>query len=431
MAEVYKRLAKKLDKLPQSFPATESGVELEILRKIFSDKDAETAIHLKPIPETAERISRRLGKSESDTRETLERMKNRGQIQSTTWRGEQRYSLAPFVVGIFEYQLPYMDRELAELCEAYAPHLAETLGGTEPGLARVVPVHQKIDGRTTVLAYEDTRTMIEGARSFRVMDCICRKEKDLVGKPCSHTLETCLTFSRHENAYDDSHLGGRIITKEEALAVLDAAEEEGLVHCTCCCGLMRLLTEYHTPYGLVRSNWETVIDEELCETCGVCANERCPVEAIEETDSGDYEVLSDRCIGCGVCVVTCPSGAMSIKPRPESEHNVPPRNVVDWSVQRAANRSGPVKAMALERFHPPTRNCRGEKGKGEKGTAHPTPYFGFRISDFEFHNHPLLFPSAPFLLFPSACTRCGRVGIPNSEFLIPNLCAAMLVTSIR
>ena len=362
MTDVYKRLAKKLDALPHGFPATESGVELQILRKIFSEADAATALLLRPFPETAQRISRRLGKTEADTRTILDGMKKRGQIESTMWRGERCYLLAPFVIGIFEYQLPFIDRELAELCEIYAPHLADTIGGTEPGLARVVPIHQKIDGRTTVLAYEDTRKMIEGARSFRVMDCICRREKELVGEPCSHTVETCLSFSRHDNAYEDSHLGGRIITKEEALAVLDAAEEEGLVHCTynfehnqmfvcnccsCCCGLMRLLTEYHTPYGLVRSNWEAVIDEDLCETCGVCANERCPVEAIEETDGGDYRVLGDRCIGCGVCVVTCPSGAMSITPRPESERTIPPRNIVDWSVQRAANRSGPVRAMAL------------------------------------------------------------------------------------
>ena len=60
-----------------------------------------------------------------------------------------------------------------------------------------------------------------------------------------------------------------------------------------------------------------------------------------------YEVNPERCIGCGVCVVTCPTEAMSIRPRPESEHTVPPRNIVDWSVQRAASRSGPVKAMAL------------------------------------------------------------------------------------
>ena len=89
MTDVYKRLAKKLDKLPQSFPATESGVELQILRKIFSDQDAATALHLKPFPETAARISRRLGKSEAETQEILDRMKNRGQIQSTMWRLER------------------------------------------------------------------------------------------------------------------------------------------------------------------------------------------------------------------------------------------------------------------------------------------------------------------------------------------------------
>ena len=362
MANVYKRLAKKLDKLPQGFPATESGVELKILQKIFSPEDAEMALRLKPFPETAEGIAGRLGKPHDEMRTTLDEMASRGQIAAMQWRGERRYALAPFVVGIFEYQLPHIDRELAELCEAYAPHLAQTLGGAEPGLARVVPVNKQIDGRTTVLAYEDTRLLLEGARSFRVMDCICRKENALMGKPCSHTSETCLTFSKEENAYDDSHLGGRIISREEALAVLDGAEEEGLVHCTynfehnqifvcnccsCCCWFLRLINEYQTPYGLVRSNWEAVIDEDLCETCGVCANERCPVEAIEETDGGDYRVIGERCIGCGVCVVTCPTEAMSMKSRPEAEHTVPPRNIVDWSVQRAANRSGPVKAMAL------------------------------------------------------------------------------------
>ena len=362
MTDVYQRLAKKLDKLPQGFPTTESGVELQILRKIFSVEDAGTALHLGPIPKTAAKISKRLKKSESETRETLESMKNRGQIQSTMWRGDRRYHLAPFVIGIFEYQLPFMDRELAELCEEYAPHLAETLGGTEPGLARVVPVHQKIDGRTTVLAYEDTRKMIEGARSFRVMDCICRKEKDLVGEPCSHTVETCLTFSKRENAYDDSHLGGRILTKEEAMAVLDAAEEEGLVHCTynfehdqmfvcnccsCCCGLMRLLTEYHTPYGLVRSNWEAVIDEDLCATCGVCANERCPVDAISEVDHALKKVDGTRCIGCGVCSVACEFDAVQLVERPESEQLTPPKNLVSWSLDRVDHRKGKIAGAAM------------------------------------------------------------------------------------
>ena len=362
MTDVYTRLAKKLDRLPQGFPATKSGVELRILRKIFAPEDAEMALRLKPMPETAEHIARRLGHPEDEMRAILDGLADRGQIGSFKLKGKQRYALMPFVVGIFEFQLSRMDRELAELCEEYAPHLANTLGGAGPPLARVVPVHRRLDSRATVLAYEDTRTMIEGARSFRVMDCICRVEKALQDEPCSHTLETCLAFSREENAYEGSPVGGRTITRDEALAVLESAENEGLVHCTynfendqmfvcnccsCCCGFLRLLTEFEAPNGLVRSNWEAVIDEEICEVCGVCANERCPVEAVAETDDGTYRVIGERCIGCGVCVETCPSEAMQLRPRPEPERTAPPRNIVDWSVQRTANRSGPLKAMAL------------------------------------------------------------------------------------
>ena len=361
MADVFRRLAKKLDGLPQGFPATESGVELAILRKIFSPEDAEMALRLKPVPETPAQIARRLKWSEEETREIFEAMAGRGQVYSFKVKGQRKYALAPFVVGIFEFQLNRMDLELAELCEEYAPHLAMTLGGKAPPFARVVPVNQPIDPRTTVLAYEDTRKMIENARSFQLMDCICRTEKALQGQPCSHTLETCLAFSREEDAYEGSGVRGRPISRDEALAVLDASEKEGLVHCTynfehdqmfvcnccsCCCGFLRLLTEYHSPYGLVRSNWVAMIDQEICAACGTCADERCPVEAIEETDDG-YRVLEERCIGCGVCVVTCPTEAMLLETRPEAERTTPPRNIIDWSVQRTANRSGPLKSLVL------------------------------------------------------------------------------------
>ncbi len=35
MADVYTRLARALDAMPHGYPATEDGVELAILRKIF------------------------------------------------------------------------------------------------------------------------------------------------------------------------------------------------------------------------------------------------------------------------------------------------------------------------------------------------------------------------------------------------------------
>ena len=43
MTDVYKRLAKHLDNLPASFPATDSGVELRILKHLFTPEEADAA----------------------------------------------------------------------------------------------------------------------------------------------------------------------------------------------------------------------------------------------------------------------------------------------------------------------------------------------------------------------------------------------------
>jgi len=48
---------------------------------------------------------------------------------------------------------------------------------------------------------------------------------------------------------------------------------------------------------------------DYCTQCGVCA-EVCPVDAIEETDDGYYEVDEETCISCMVCVEECPEDAM-------------------------------------------------------------------------------------------------------------------------
>ena len=49
---IYRELQKHLDKLPIGFPATESGVELRILKKLFTPKQAELALKLvfQPLP---------------------------------------------------------------------------------------------------------------------------------------------------------------------------------------------------------------------------------------------------------------------------------------------------------------------------------------------------------------------------------------------
>ncbi|MBW1770343.1 MAG: 4Fe-4S ferredoxin, partial [Deltaproteobacteria bacterium] len=41
--DIFKKLAEHLDKLPGGFPSTETGVELRILRRLFTPEEAEFA----------------------------------------------------------------------------------------------------------------------------------------------------------------------------------------------------------------------------------------------------------------------------------------------------------------------------------------------------------------------------------------------------
>lgn len=352
MTDPYRALATRLDELPNGFPATESGVELKILRKLFSPEEAEMAMQLKSAPETAEAAAARLGRPKEELRTALDRMAGKGLIGCFTMQNGQVYLLMPFVPGIYEFQLNRLDKEFVELFEEYEPHLMGALGGTPPAVTRVVPVNRSIQAEHQILRHEDVRGMVERAKSFVLRECICRKERALAGQPCTHTLETCLGFSNVENAFDTFVYAGRIITKEYALRVLEEAEKEGLVHCTyniqeghsfvcncccCCCPLLKGIKNHKTPHILTRSNFAAAIDQETCSQCGTCADERCMMEAIVQ-ENGAYRVQAERCIGCGVCTVSCPTGAMSMERIPEAEQDTPPENLVVWSRERSSNR---------------------------------------------------------------------------------------------
>ena len=54
---IYAKLAKVLDTLPNGFPATASGVEVKILKKIFQPEEAELFCDLRLTLETPEQIA--------------------------------------------------------------------------------------------------------------------------------------------------------------------------------------------------------------------------------------------------------------------------------------------------------------------------------------------------------------------------------------
>ena len=141
-------------------------------------------------------------------------------------------------------------------------------------------------------------------------------------------------------------------TKEEALAHLARAAEAGLIHqsynlesnnhficncCTCCCGLLRGALEFDAPHMILKSNYCAHIDADLCTSCGICADERCHLNAIIEGESF-YSVNPELCIGCGVCVGTCPAEAITLQAEVENKQSPPFKTLMDLYEKRVESR---------------------------------------------------------------------------------------------
>ncbi len=66
---------------------------------------------------------------------------------------------------------------------------------------------------------------------------------------------------------------------------------------------------------------------------------------------GDQALLDrDRCIGCGLCVSTCPTESLRLVRKPDTERPKVPRNVVDASIWLARERGklGPRELIKMQ-----------------------------------------------------------------------------------
>jgi Na+-translocating ferredoxin:NAD+ oxidoreductase subunit B len=359
-AEAYRSLAEALDRLPQGYPATTSGVELEILAKLFTPEEARTALLLGSDARTPAALAEASALDQAELRRHLKSMAGKGLIAFERAPGGIGYRLMPFVVGFYERQVNRIDAEFAALFERYYREGLGAAMSARPSPHRVVPVEAAVPHGIEVLPYERASACVDAAKAWGVLDCICRLQRRLTGSGCGHRVDACLAMSPVPGAFDRAE-GIRALTRDEAIALLDAAAAEGLVHtvsnaqegigyicncCSCCCGILRAAREFGVVEPAARSHFICSPEAGACTGCGACF-EMCPMGALSAGKDGTCSLDAARCLGCGVCVRACPALALSLKRRDSGELEVPPVTELDWETRRAANRA--IEAAARER----------------------------------------------------------------------------------
>jgi electron transport complex protein RnfB len=346
---IYTRLAQTLDSLPQGFPPTKSGSELRLLEKLFTPEEAELAVRLSPDLEPVETIAARTGLDAGDLRARLKVMARRGLISIGKLEKGLAFGLMPFIVGIYEMQAGSIDAELARLTEDYFREAFVEALKVQPPFHRVIPVGESVRNSMEVHPYESAAALVNAAQAWGVLDCICRKQKALIGEPCEHPVDVCMTLEDRPGVFDQ-HPVIHALTREQALATLERAAKAGLVHsisnslsgiqyicncCTCSCGILRGMASLGMANVIARSAFVNTVDDMLCNACGTCVD-ACQFEALKLEDTLQVNAL--RCVGCGVCVPACPNDALALVRRPEEEIMPIPETPAEWRAQRSAAR---------------------------------------------------------------------------------------------
>ncbi|MHC1729047.1 MAG: ATP-binding protein [Syntrophobacteraceae bacterium] len=365
--QVYVRLQQHLDRQAVGFPATKSGAELRILKHIFTPREAEIATCLSYKLEPLEKIfdlAKNLVGSPDELAEVLDGIEKKGGIETRIKDGRIHYCSLPLIVGMYEFQAGRLTPEFIRDFNEYTSdrRFGIEFLATELPQMRTIPVGRSIRPQNHVSTYDQVTTLLQRAEGpFAILECICRKKKGMENNPCKVTerKETCLAIGPMAASAVANTNVVREITREEALAIIEQNQKDGLVLqpsnteqadficscCGCCCGMLGMHKVLPKPIDFWATNFHAQVDTSLCDGCGACAK-RCQVGAVGVAAKKQPAAVNlDRCIGCGLCVPICPQKAMSLMENPTKV--TPPKTREDLYDTIMANKKGKLEKFKL------------------------------------------------------------------------------------
>ena len=221
---------------------------------------------------------------------------------------EKRWILPQFVPGSAEFFNMRMEQieehpEVAAFFERMTFLPLEKItpmvppGGAGIGM-HVIPVEKAIETENQTASVEHISHWLKKYEGkYAASPCSCRASRAKLGEGCGDDPEGwCIAVGDMADYVVETDKGGRYITYDEVMEILQKAEDNGFVHqitnidgeqkifaiCNCnvnVCNALRTSQLYNTP-NMSRSAYVAKVEPENCVACGRCV-EVCPAGAVK------------------------------------------------------------------------------------------------------------------------------------------------------
>ncbi len=350
---LYFQIAEKIDEGALTAPKVGgkfSQAFIKFLKLLYTPEESQLVQHLKMGMNftSAADIARAAGKSEDEINDILEPLAKKGRVIG--FAGNYTLPMVPLMLNNHQFhkEVGPDDIEAAKLYqqffikEGYYKYYESSEKGTQ--LMRVIPVRRTLKHGQKILDTEEAHKIIDSVDHISLVPCPCRTRTEKLGiRECKDRNPTgfCIMTEISAQYFENAGLGKKV-TAEQAKKYLDEMQDLGLVvttdnyedkdHtviclcCGCCCSQLRGRTRWENPLAVSPSNFVAEANED-CVLCGTCVD-RCFFGAISLDDElGRTFVDAEKCIGCGVCTITCDQEALRLK-RVERSHPFPtPRDL--------------------------------------------------------------------------------------------------------
>jgi Pyruvate/2-oxoacid:ferredoxin oxidoreductase delta subunit len=339
----YLKIAENVDAGPLTAPKADGGFSkafIKFLKLLYTPEEAELVQHLKMGARSmlsADHLARVTGKSAAEVTDVLEPLARQGSIIG--FGGNYGLPLMPLLLNHHQFtkELGPDDIEAAQLYqqffikEGFYKYYESSEKGTQ--IFRVIPVQRAVEPGQRILETEEAHKIIDAVGNLSLVPCPCRTRTEKLGvRECKNNTPVGFCIMTETSALYFQSIGvGRKVTAEEAKRYFDEMQDLGLVGttenfeeaghgviclcclcCQCCCSQLRGRTRWDNPRAVAPSNFIAESSED-CIMCGHCVD-RCFFGAIALDEDQEKSVVdAEKCMGCGVCTITCAQEALWLK----------------------------------------------------------------------------------------------------------------------